>query len=83
MFFMPDDDRPLRPATREDLLYTLSYGLRFNTVGKPHRHASELAASLAAELLVQHLERSGFVIMRAPPARDSSPGASRRPAGTE
>ncbi len=52
----------------DDLLSTLSYGLRFNTVGKPHRLGSDVAAQLAAEMLVQHLEQSGFVIMRKPPA---------------
>ena len=59
---MPDDT--LRPATREDILFALSYGLRFNTVGKPHRLASEVTAQVTAEMLVQHLERNGFVLMR-------------------
>ena len=56
----------LRPATREDIVFALSYGLRFNTVGKPHRLASELTARVTAEMLVQHLERNGFVLMRKP-----------------
>ena len=61
---MPDDT--LRPATREDILFALSYGLRFNTVGRPHRLASEVTAQVTAEMLVQHLERNGFVLMRKP-----------------
>ena len=61
---MPDDT--LRPATREDIVFALSYGLRFNTVGRPHRLASEITAQVTAEMLVQHLERNGFVLMRKP-----------------
>ena len=46
-------DSTLRPATREDIVFALSYGLRYTTVGRPPRHGSELAATVAAELLVE------------------------------
>jgi hypothetical protein len=70
---MPSDD--LRPATREDILFTLSYGLRFNTVGRPHRLASEVTAQVTAEMLLQHLERNGYVLMRKPGLPPPGPAA--------
>jgi hypothetical protein len=76
---MPDDI-PLRPATREEIEHTLSYGLRFGTTGKPHRHGDSLAATIAARTLVDHLEQSGFILMKKPPAVDGAPlakGASK------
>jgi len=45
-----------------DLVDTLRYGLQFTTSGKPHRLASDLTTHLAAEMLVQHLQQSGFVL---------------------
>jgi len=63
---MPDDT--LRPATRDEVRETLGYALRFNRSGKSHRHASDMMAQIAAEVLVEHLERSGFVVMKKPPA---------------
>jgi hypothetical protein len=68
---------PLRPATREELEYTLSYGLQFGTTGKAHRLASEATARIAAQVLVDHLEHSGSVLMKKPPARDTTPLAWR------
>ena len=69
---MPEDI-PLRPATREEIEHTLSYGLRFSTTGKAHRHGDSLAAAIAASRLVDHLERSGYVLMKKPPARNTTP----------
>ena len=45
---MPDDE-PLTPATRDDLIQALSYGLRFDERGKAHRRGAELTAQIAAE----------------------------------
>ena len=70
---MPDD-RPLHPANREDLRQALSYGLRFDTRGKPSPHAAEMMAPLAAEALIRELEDAGFVIMKEPGARGHSAG---------
>jgi hypothetical protein len=69
---MPEDI-PLRPATREEIEYTLSYGLRFGTTGKAHRLASEATARIAAQVLINHLEQSGFVLMKKPAARSTTP----------
>jgi hypothetical protein len=68
------DDEPLRPATRDELLFTLSYGLTHRTSGKPHRAAGDAMATIAAETLIEHLERSGYVVMKKPaPKRHSIP----------
>ena len=36
-------DKPLRPATRDDVTNALGYALRFNRSGKPHRMATGAA----------------------------------------
>ncbi len=63
---MPDDNEPLHPADPANVLFALSCGLRFTATGKPHKLGHELASRLAAEMLLQHLDRSGFVVMRRP-----------------
>ena len=64
---MPESLRPpdeLIPATAEEIATALAYALRFDARGKARRGGGDLAASLAAERLVEHLQRSGFVLMR-------------------
>lgn len=73
MFSPMSDDIPLRQATREEIEYTLSYGLRFGTTNKAHRLASEATARIAAQVLVDHLEQSRYVLMKKPPARNTTP----------
>ena len=71
---MPDDQH-LRPATRDELREALGYARRFGARGRPHRHAIEDMAQIAAGVLVDHLELSGFVVMKKPPAPPiSAPG---------
>ena len=57
----------LRPATPEDLADALAFALRFKG-RKRVNDAGEFMASIVAKRLVEHLEQSGFVIMRKPPA---------------
>ena len=59
MFTMPSyssymSDKPLRPATREEVTNTLGYALRFGRSGKTHRHASDDMARIAADVLAEH-----------------------------
>lgn len=62
-------DKPdLLPVDPADLVHALSYGLRFDMRGKGHRLGSDMVAESLARLLVEHLERSGYVVMRKPPA---------------
>ena len=61
------DTPELRPATPEELREALSFALRFDG-RKRHHHADGFMAELAAEKLVEHLQRAGFVVMKRRPA---------------
>jgi hypothetical protein len=54
------------PATRAELTQSLSFALRFNGRKRVH-DADEIMARITAERLVEHLERSGYVVMHKPP----------------
>ncbi len=56
----------LRPATRDELMQSLSFALRFNGRQRVH-DADEVMARINAERLVEHMERSGYVVMHKPP----------------
>jgi len=51
----------LRPVTRDELTQSLSFALRFKG-RKRVRGAEEIMAQIAAEWLIEHLERSGCVV---------------------
>lgn len=73
-----DDKRTLRPATTGELEETLSFALRF--AGKKRVHtADDVMARVTAERLVQHLERSGYVLMKRPTAAAPSTSGHRHP----
>jgi hypothetical protein len=67
---MPDTPN-LRPATRDELTQSLVFALRFNGRKRVH-DADETMARIIAERLVEHLERSGYVVMQGPPAPNHS-----------
>jgi hypothetical protein len=70
---MPDPPN-LRPATRDELAQSLSFALRFNG-RKRVQDADETMARITAERLVEHLERSGYVVMHRPPlGQHGAPG---------
>jgi hypothetical protein len=59
-------DRPnLRLATRDEITQSLSFARRFNGRKRVH-DAGEIMARITAERLVEHLERSGYVVMHKP-----------------
>ncbi len=63
------DARPARhplPATPEDVTDALAFALRFQGRKRVH-NADELMSAIVAKRLVEHLERSGFVVMKKPP----------------
>jgi hypothetical protein len=63
---MSDEEKAtLRPASAQEITDSLSFALRFDG-RKRVRHADEAMARITAERLVQHLERSGYVIMQKP-----------------
>ncbi|MGH7122638.1 MAG: hypothetical protein ACREFP_27210 [Acetobacteraceae bacterium] len=73
---MPKD--ALSPATLEELRESLSFALRFEGRKRVH-HADEVMARITAERLIQHLERSGYVVMKRPasaaPSTKDFPGS--------
>ena len=73
------NDKPLRPATREEVRLALGYALRYGRSGKAHRHASDDMARIAADVLVEHLELSGFVVMKKPPVAPFSDSGMQGP----
>jgi len=59
---MPDADR-LTPASSDDLADALAFALRYS--GRERTHdAGEMMAAIVAKRLVEHLERSGFIVMK-------------------
>jgi hypothetical protein len=63
---MPDPANKLTPADPSDLASVLAFALRYHGRKRVH-NADELMAEIAAKRLVEHLEQSGFVIMKRPP----------------
>jgi hypothetical protein len=63
---MPDEPH-LRPATPDEIATALSFALQFEGRKRVH-HADDAMARITADRLVRHLERSGFVLMKKPPA---------------
>jgi hypothetical protein len=61
---MPDTPN-LRPATRDELTQSLSFALRFDGRKRVH-DADKALARITAERFVEHLERSGYVVMHKP-----------------
>jgi hypothetical protein len=55
------------PADPADLTAALAFALRFDG-RKLIRKADETLAKIVAKRRVEHLERSGFVVMKKPPA---------------
>jgi hypothetical protein len=63
---MTDAPDRLTPATSDDLVDALAFALRFDDRKRKH-DAGEFMARIVAKRLVDHLEQSGFVVMKRPP----------------
>jgi hypothetical protein len=71
---MPDAPN-LRPASRDELTQSLPFALGFNGRKRVH-DADETMARVTAERLVEHLERSGYMVMHKPPlGQPGTPGS--------
>jgi hypothetical protein len=68
---MSDPADALTPATAEDVANALAFALRFSGRKRVH-NADELMSSIVAKRLAEHLERSGFVVMKKPPIGGST-----------
>jgi hypothetical protein len=64
----------LRPATADEIATALSFALRYQG-RKRVFDADDAMARITADRLVRHLEQSGFVLMKKPPAM--APSVSR------
>jgi hypothetical protein len=62
---MPEADK-LTPANPEDIAAALAFALRYSGRKRVH-NADEIVSEIVAKRLVEHLERSGFVVMKKPP----------------
>ncbi len=61
----------ITPAAPDDLADALAFALRFD--GRRRKDdAAEIMARIVAKRLVEHLERSGFVVMKKPPIGGSA-----------
>jgi hypothetical protein len=76
---MPEDPN-LRPATTDEIMSAHSFALRFQG-RKRVRHADDIMAKITADRLVKHLEASGFVVMKRPPA--TPPTTSHMPSSQD
>ena len=56
----------LTPATSEEIADAIAFALRYSGRKRVH-DSSEMMAAIVAKRLAQHLERSGFVVMKRPP----------------
>jgi hypothetical protein len=63
---MSDADEKLTPADPRDLAAAIAFALQFEGRRRIYS-AEEYMAAIAAERVVRHLERAGFVILRKPP----------------
>jgi hypothetical protein len=62
----------LIPANPRDPADAIAFALRFEERRRVHQ-AEEYMAAIAAERVVRHLERAGFVIMKRPPIGGHAP----------
>lgn len=73
-----NDKRELRAASAEEIEQSLSFALRYDG-RKRVRHADDAMARITAERLVQHLQKSGYVLMKRPDVAAPSTSGHRHP----
>ena len=75
---MDEDEaaRDLKPASAAELEESLSFALRYAGRRRVH-HADDVMARVTAERLVQHLQQSGFVVLKRSSA--TAPSSSQHP----
>jgi hypothetical protein len=62
---MPDPTDHLSPADPSEVIETLSFALRYDGRRRVFQ-ADTIVARIVADRLMEHLERSGFVVMKRP-----------------
>jgi hypothetical protein len=63
---VPEPADKLTPADPRDLADAVAFALRFEGRKRVHS-ADEYMAAIAAERVVRHLQRAGFVVLKKPP----------------
>lgn len=66
---MADDAEPLTLADLKEVTWSIQYGLGWDERGRPRGVKVRANDQLTAQWLVEHLTRSGYVIMRKSPLR--------------
>ena len=61
------DEPSLRPATPSELADSLSFALRYDGRRRVHP-ADDAMGRITADRLVEHLQRSGFIVLKRPDA---------------
>jgi hypothetical protein len=76
---MDDTSKPtekLVDVSRDELLFDLEFGMKFQDGKARQRAAVDAAVATVAMMMAAHLERTGYVIKRKPPlAAHSAPGS--------
>jgi hypothetical protein len=70
-------DDKLTPADPSDLAQSISFSLRFNGRKRFHQ-GDKFMADITADHIVRHLEISGYVVMKKPPALGAGSNPGRR-----
>jgi hypothetical protein len=69
---LTDDAEKLTPAAPEDIADSISFALLFSGPKRVH-DSDRMTASIAAQRIVRHLERCGYVVLKKPPIGGSAP----------
>jgi len=69
---MSDAQENLTAAQPAEIADAIAFALRYSGRKRVHDSA-ELMAAIVTKRLVEHLERSGFVVMKRPPLSGSAP----------
>ena len=72
------DTPALQPATPDELAESLAFALCYDGRKRVH-HADSIIARIAAERLVRHLTRSGYVVMKRGPRPGHSASSHPHP----
>lgn len=69
---MSDPDQRLTPPDASDVAESVAFALLFSRKKRVH-DSDRVTASIAAQRVVRHLEKCGFVPMKRPPIGGSAP----------
>jgi hypothetical protein len=65
-------DNKLTPAAPEDVANSISFALLWSARKRVH-DSDRMTASIAADRIVRHLERCGYILMKRPAIGGSAP----------